>query len=94
LVKTYEVSIKGVPGSGRCLFRGREKLLESNESRYAALTQKKEKAVQHVYNRLNKLWGCVTATPGTGYIEVMSQDGMYTGRAEVVAICEVKVLFL
>jgi len=24
----------------------------------------------------------------------MSQDGLYTGHAEVVAICEVKVLFL
>ena len=54
----------------------------------------KRKAVQHVYNRWNKLWGCVTATPGTGYKEVMSQDGMYTGHPEVVAICEVKVLFL
>jgi hypothetical protein len=91
LVKTYQVSFKGISGSGRRLFRSPEKLLESNESRHAALARKK-KIVQHVYNSWNKLWGYVAATPGRGYKEVMSQDGMHTGQAEVVAICEVNLL--
>jgi len=53
-----------------------------------------KKTVQHMYNSWNTLWGYVTATPGRGYKEVMSQDGMYTGQAEVVALCDVEVLFL
>lgn len=46
--------------------------------------------MQHLYNSWNKLCGYVTATPGRGYKEIVSQDGMYTGHAEEVAICEVK----
>lgn len=83
LVKTEQVSFKGVAGSGSRLLRSSAKVLESNESRHAALAQK---IVQHVYNGWNKFCGHVTTETGADYKVIISQDGMYKGHVEILAM--------